>query len=154
LSRSLSAVGAVILTLSLAGCGGGTKSGSGNQLVVDTSGASGSSAPAAAEPAFASLTGNPANGESAFMQCATCHTTTGAPSIGPSLHGIVGRRAGSLPGFAYSPAMQASGKTWTPEELYHFIGAPQGSVPGTRMSFAGIRDPQRRADLVAWLATQ
>lgn len=149
MSRIPLVAGAMILIL--AGCGGSQPK-SGNQLVVDPS-APTETAQAAPEPAFASLTGDAAAGQAAFMQCRTCHTVNDTQSIGPHLNGVVGRRMGAVPGFAYSPAMQAGGKTWTPEELYHFLGAPQASVPGTRMAFAGIRDPQRRADLIAWLAT-
>jgi cytochrome c len=104
---------------------------------------------------FADVTGVAANGEAVFVQCKTCHVTDpGQNRIGPTLHQVVGRAAGSIPGYAYSPANKNSGITWTQEKLFQYLEKPQRVVPGTKMAFAGIPDPQKRADLIAWLATK
>ena len=101
---------------------------------------------------FASLTGTAAAGKLVFAQCRTCHVTdAGVNRIGPSLAGIIGRAAGTVPGFAYSPANSGSGITWTKEKLFQYLENPQRVVPGTKMIFPGIPDAQRRADLIAYL---
>ena len=74
--------------------------------------------------------------------------------IGPSLHGVVGRPAGKEPGFTYTAANRDSGITWTEEKLFQYLENPQRVVPGTKMSFAGWpTDPQKRADVIAYLKT-
>lgn len=101
---------------------------------------------------FASFTGDATKGEAVFVTCKTCHAIeAGVNKIGPSLHGVVGRKAGSIAGFAYSAANSGSGITWTPEKLFQYLEAPQRVVPGTKMSFAGLPDPQKRADVIAYL---
>jgi cytochrome c len=101
---------------------------------------------------YASFTGNAANGRTVFAQCRTCHVTDpGVNRIGPSLAGIVGRAAGTVAGYSYSPANANSGITWTPEKLFQYLENPQRVVPGTKMVFPGIPDAQRRADLIAYL---
>jgi cytochrome c len=97
--------------------------------------------------------GDAARGEVRFQDCAACHKLdAGANTIGPSLHGIFGRKAGELADFRYSPAMKRSGIVWTPETLDQFITDPQAMVPGNRMPFAGIADAGDRADLIAYLS--
>lgn len=87
--------------------------------------------------------------------CAMCHSTqSGRNVMGPSLHGVVGRKAGTVPGFNYSPAMQASGVTWTPANLETYLIDPKAFVPHNRMSFPGLHDAKDRADLIAFLAAQ
>lgn len=101
---------------------------------------------------FASLTGNAVAGKAVFAACRTCHVTDpGVNRIGPSLAGIVGRAAGTVPAFAYSPANSGSGITWTKEKLFQYLENPQRVVPGTKMIFPGLPDAQRRADLIAYL---
>lgn len=100
-----------------------------------------------------------AAGEAAFARCKSCHTidAAGANGIGPNLFGIAGRATASHAGFAYSEAMTAHAGTnpnWTLDELDLFITAPGRHVPGTKMSFAGIRDTQTRVNLIAWLRSQ
>jgi cytochrome c len=89
----------------------------------------------------------------AARQCALCHTFEkgGARMAGPNLFGIVGEKAGVRPGFAFSPAMKASGIVWTPETIDAFIAEPQKVVPGTRMAFAGESDPARRRAIVDYI---
>ena len=104
---------------------------------------------------FASLTGTAANGEAVFVQCKTCHEVeAGKNKIGPHLAGVVGRKAGSVEGYSYSPANKNSGITWSKEKLFQYLEKPARVVPGTKMAFAGIADAQKRADLIEWLATK
>jgi cytochrome c len=77
--------------------------------------------------------------------------TVGVNKVGPSLAGIVGRPAGSIPGFRYSEANKGSGITWTEQELYVYLEDPKKKIPGTIMAFAGIKDSQKRADLISYL---
>ncbi|MEY4555335.1 MAG: hypothetical protein RL093_454 [Pseudomonadota bacterium] len=100
-----------------------------------------------------------AAGEAAFARCKSCHTIDagGANGIGPNLYGIAGRATASHAGFAYSDAMTAhrgTNPTWTLDELDLFITAPGRHIPGTKMSFAGIRDTATRVNLIAWLRAQ
>lgn len=105
-----------------------------------------------AAPSFSSLRGNPAAGERVFAQCRACHVTDkGVNRVGPSLHGIVGRKSGSVPGFRYSKANQSANIVWTEENLFKYLENPRQFIPGTTMAFAGIRNPQQRADLIAYL---
>jgi cytochrome c len=96
--------------------------------------------------------GDPARGEKRFEECATCHTLErGVNNVGPSLFGLIGRKAGEVADFRYSPALKKSGLTWTPQVLDTFIADPQKEVPGNRMPFAGMPDAADRADLIAYL---
>jgi len=101
---------------------------------------------------YAAYTGDPAKGKIAFITCQTCHSIdVGVNKIGPSLHAVVGRKAGTIAGFAYSAANKNSGITWTPEKLFQYLEGPQRVVPGTKMVFPGFPDPQKRADVIAYL---
>ena len=100
-----------------------------------------------------------AAGEAAFARCQACHDAHqgGADKIGPNLYGVVGGPVLHRAGFAYSDAMtkhKADVPTWNYDALNSFITAPAKYVPGTKMSFAGIRDTQTRINLIAWLRTQ
>jgi len=96
--------------------------------------------------------GDAARGEARFQDCAACHRLeAGANNVGPSLHGILTRRAGEIADFRYSPAIKRSGIVWTPETLDKFITDPQALVPGNRMPYAGMANASDRADLIAYL---
>lgn len=96
--------------------------------------------------------GDPAAGKVVFNQCMTCHSAdAGVNKVGPSLHGIIGRHSGSVPGFNYSAANKGSGLVWSEQELYTYLENPQKTVPGTYMTFTGVKDPQKRADVIAFL---
>lgn len=97
-----------------------------------------------------------AAGQAVFRRCVACHTADkgGANGIGPNLWGVAGRKVASVPGFAYSPAMQELGGTWDDATLDAYLAKPQAKVQGTRMAFAGIPDPADRAALIAWLKTR
>jgi cytochrome c len=93
-----------------------------------------------------------AGGELFKQRCSVCHATTGdKPGIGPSLAGVVGRKAAST-GFTYSAALKASGLVWNPKTLDSFLTAPGQLVSGTRMVIS-VSDPKQRADVVAYLGT-
>ncbi|MEM7781066.1 MAG: cytochrome c family protein [Pseudomonadota bacterium] len=101
---------------------------------------------------FADLTGDAGAGETVFAQCRTCHLIEeGRNGVGPSLYGVIGREAGSIEGFNYSDANANSGLTWTPEIMFDYLEAPREYMPGTRMAYPGLKDPQDRADLIAYL---
>ena len=111
-------------------------------------------APAAAVT-YASLTGDAAKGEKVFAQCKACHVAeAGKNRVGPSLWAVVGRTAGTVPGFNYSKANKESGVTWSEDVLFTYLEAPQKFMPGTRMAFGGLKNPQDRADVIAYLKTK
>jgi cytochrome c len=88
----------------------------------------------------------------ALQACAACHSTAqGTNGIGPSLFGIVGRKAGSVPGFNYSRAMKTSNVTWSAQDLDAFLTDPQQKVPGNRMPFSGLPDAQQRTAIIEYL---
>lgn len=100
-----------------------------------------------------------AAGEAAFARCVACHTANagGADGTGPNLYGVVGGPVMHRAGFAYSDAMsahKAQAPTWGYDQLDQFLTAPGRYVPGTKMTFAGIRDTQTRINLIAWLRSQ
>lgn len=110
------------------------------------------SAPAA--PAATASAGDAASGAKLFVQCRVCHSVEpGKNGLGPSLHDVVGRKAGTLAGFNFSAAMKDSGFVWSDAKLNDYLRAPMKSVPGTKMAFAGIADDKRRADVIAYLDT-
>lgn len=91
-----------------------------------------------------------ARGEQVYARCAACHALQ-YDRVGPRHCGLLGRRAGSVPGFEYSAAMKQSGIVWTARTLDRFLAAPLEVVPGTTMTYAGIADAKERADLIAYL---
>ncbi len=98
--------------------------------------------------------GDATKGQQTFKQCALCHAAeAGKTKIGPSLFGVVGRKAGTLPGFSYSDAMKKFDKTWTPEELDTYLADPRKVVPGTKMVFVGLKKEDDRENVIAYLET-
>lgn len=106
-------------------------------------------------PGSALAAGNAQNGMKIFKKCAACHSVKpGKKKIGPSLHGVVGRPAGTAKGYKYSKAMTAhgnSGTVWAADTLDSYLQAPRKVVPGTKMSFPGLKKTQDRADVIAYL---
>jgi cytochrome c len=96
-----------------------------------------------------------AAGKRAFLKCAACHSIkAGDPNkIGPNLSGVVGRKAGTAPGFRYSAAMKAKGAgiTWDAATLDKWLTRPSALIPGTSMAFGGVPNPTERAALIAYL---
>ena len=104
------------------------------------------------------MAGDPAKGERVFRKCMACHAVgeDAKTKTGPILNGVVGRPIASREDFDYSDALQelaAKDGTWTPEELGHFLEKPRDFAKGTKMSFAGLRKEEERADVIAYLAT-
>jgi cytochrome c len=93
------------------------------------------------------------DGKTAFAICSACHSVTGANGLGPHLNGVIGRKAGSVVGFNYSPAMKRANIVWDAQTLDKYSADPQQVVPGNRMPFPGLPDATKRADIVAYLAT-
>ncbi len=105
---------------------------------------------ALAAPAAAA--GGPAAGEGLFLdRCVMCHIAEGGGQ-GPPLKGVIGRKAGSVDGFAYSAALRADGRVWTGPELDRFITNPSTAIPGTAMPIQ-VPDAKEREDLISYFAT-
>jgi cytochrome c len=98
---------------------------------------------------------DPAAGQAVFKsQCTTCHSPqAGKNVIGPSLFGVVGRKTASVQGFHYSVGNQNANLTWDDATLDKYLESPKTVVPGTTMTFAGVKDAGKRADLIAYLDT-
>jgi cytochrome c len=127
--------------------------------VQEEASASTSAAPAEeAVPDFGTVlpTADAAAGQKISSRCEQCHDLSkGGPNkIGPNLWGVVGRARATHEGFSYSGAMSADHAPWTLDKLFKFLKSPAAVVPGTKMSFAGLRSPQDRINLLAWLRTQ
>ena len=96
--------------------------------------------------------GDAQRGAQVFAQCKICHSLeAGKNLVGPSLHGVIGRKAGSVSGYAYSPAMKNANVTWSDDTLSKYLVDPKAFIPGDKMVFAGIKDPSKLGDLLAYL---
>ena len=102
-------------------------------------------------PAFAK--GDKEAGKRVYAQCAACHKidASGSHGVGPNLNKVIGRRAGTVPGFRFSPAMANSGRVWTETALDAYLAAPMASIPGSRMPFAGLRNAADRRNVIAYI---
>jgi cytochrome c len=100
--------------------------------------------------AAASGEGDAARGEQVYTRCLACHALE-YNRTGPMHCGLFGRRAGSVPDYEYSEAMKRSKLVWNERTLDRFLAAPLKTVPGTTMTYAGVPEPQERADLIAYL---
>ena len=97
-------------------------------------------------------TADSAAGQAIFNRCKICHALeAGKNMVGPSLHGIFGRKAGTVDNFAYSEAMKSSGIAWDDDTLTKYLLNPQEVVPAGKMAFPGIKDDKQIADLLAYL---
>ncbi|KQS95566.1 cytochrome c family protein [Rhizobium sp. Leaf386] len=104
-------------------------------------------------PSIAAAEGDASRGEKLFARCSACHTVNGQNKIGPSLAGVVGRKAGSIEGARYSKALTQSGLVWTEENLDAYLAAPATLVRGTTMTVRMSKD-QDRQDLISYLKAQ
>jgi cytochrome c2 len=96
--------------------------------------------------------GDSAKGKRVFNKCKACHAlVAGKKKIGPSLHGIYGRKAGTAPGYSASKAMKDSGVVWSPETLSRYLADPKKFIPGNKMPFPGLRNEEDLANLNAYL---
>lgn len=112
-----------------------------------------------AEPPIAALlqTADASAGEAVFRKCTACHGITqggGGPTIGPNLWGTMGAPIAHVAGYNYSDALRGKGGTWTWEAMSEWLKSPRTFAPGTKMTFAGLSDPQDRANLMAYLNAQ
>lgn len=94
-----------------------------------------------------------AAGEKVFVQCRACHQIgeTARNAVGPVLNGLFGRKAGTVEGFSYSNANKSSGITWDEATFRDYIKDPRAKIPGTKMTFPGLKDPKQVDDIVAFL---
>ena len=106
-------------------------------------------------PGTSATAADPAAGKSVFNSyCSLCHSVQpGRNMTGPSLFGVVGRKTGTVPGFHSSPANQAANLTWDEATLDKYLQSPRTVIPGTTMTYGGLKDDTKRANLIAYLAT-
>lgn len=98
--------------------------------------------------------GDAVAGKMVFKKCAPCHSTEPVNRVGPTLAGIVGRPVATIEDYGYSPAMRAfgeDGKVWSEAQIAEYLMSPKAMVPGTRMTFAGLRKVEDIANLIAYL---
>lgn len=139
--------GAALPLALLAACGSNESAPSAPEATPETTPAA--STPAATQAAAASGAAAPA----AFAVCRSCHSVeAGRNGVGPTLFGIAGSKAGEVPSYAFSPALKASGITWTRENLDTWLQGPMKMVPGTKMVI-GVPDPEKRAAILDYLET-
>lgn len=162
--RSIAGIGLAVAALSLAGCGGNGSGDTGDETgrtsEAETPVEAGDVAQPAAEPSMAEAeelaavaATSAAQPPAAFQQCLSCHSVEpGQNRIGPSLAGVFGHHAASVPGFNYSPALKGSGITWDRASLDSWITAPMKMVPGTRMVI-GVPNPEAREAIIDYLET-
>jgi cytochrome c len=102
-------------------------------------------------PAYA----DPGAGQTSFNKiCANCHTNRpNKNNIVPTLFGLIGRKSGSAPGFSYSDAMKNAGITWDENTLSKYLADPKAFIPGNKMPYAGVKKPDEREDIIAYLST-
>jgi cytochrome c len=99
-----------------------------------------------------SAAGDAAKGEKVFAKCKACHTTeAGKNRVGPSLAGLFGRTAGTVEGYKYSDPMKGSGIVWSDETVSQYLEAPKTFIPGNKMAFPGLKKPEDRDDVIAYL---
>ena len=126
--------------------------------VASTSGAEAAAPVEEAMPDWGTVlpTADVAGGKAISARCEQCHDISkGGPNkIGPELYGVVMRPRATNPGFSYSTAMSASHDAWSYDNLFKFTKSPQSYVPGTKMTFTGLRSPTDRINLIAFLRTQ
>jgi cytochrome c len=125
------------------------------EVAATTGGEAGAAAAPEAPVDVAALmaTANAAEGANVFKKCASCHTAEPGAGhrVGPNLAGVVGSPKARHSDYAYSDAIKAKGGNWSEEELFHFLKKPQAYIPGSKMTFAGLKNPQDIANVVAYL---
>lgn len=103
-------------------------------------------------PDGAKMMGDPVAGQKVFKQCQTCHVNEpGKNKVGPTLWGIIGRTAGTVEGYNYSKANKESGIVWTEQAMFEYLENPRATIPGTKMTFAGLKKPEDRVNVIAYL---
>jgi cytochrome c len=173
MKTAVAASALIAAALTLAACGKKNEAANAPAAEAPTETAAPAAAPAATESAAAPAVtdeqakkllaelpapynaGDPAHGKAVFARCRSCHTTNegGADMTGPNLYGVFGRKAGTKAGYNYSDALKAAGWTWDAQHIDKWIENPRADVPGTKMSFVGLKDPKDRTDVIAYLKT-
>ena len=117
--------------------------------------AGGGSTEAAKPIEFYLASADPAKGEQVFKKCTACHNADngGANALGPNLWNVFGEPVGKGKGFAFSPALAGKGGTWTFQNMNEWLSSPKKFAPGTKMTFAGLGNPEDRANVMAFLNT-
>ncbi len=159
LSRSARVVVFAGLTAVLAACGAEPTPGTAASAAAPATAAPAAVVPVDAPPADPELAARIAGadlkrGKVQFFQCRACHglTPEAEPGkIGPTLYAVIGRPAGSVPGYSYSNAVVQSGITWSVEQIDRWLQRPSDFLPGNKMVFVGIQDPQDRANIIAFI---
>ena len=122
------------------------------EMPAETPAPTEAAAPADGATGYAAYTGDAAKGKRVFAQCMTCHSVQeGKNNVGPSLYQVVGRHTGKIEAFKYSDANKNKDIVWTEENLFTYLEKPQAFIPGTIMTFPGLRNPQDRADVISYL---
>ena len=140
---------AFCIGLLLTGCGGGGEAPAGGEPGAGAPAQEAGPAPIAERLAGADME----RGKTLYFQCRACHSLNegGANKVGPNLYGIFGQKAGVVPGFAYSDVMTGADIVWDAAAMDEWIARPSEFLPGNRMVFVGVKDPQDRANLIAYL---
>lgn len=152
-------VATVACTLTLAACGGGNPPATPPTETSPATTTATATPAAAPAPTDADLAARIAaadldKGKVLFLQCRACHSLVPeeeAGKIGPTLYGVIGRAAGTAPGYAYSEAVAQSGIVWSPEQIDRWLERPSDFLPGNKMVFVGVQDPQDRANIIAFI---
>jgi cytochrome c len=144
-----------IVALGLASCGRADENGGVAQAddVERTLAGDDQSRPSASENVDANAASLAGQAPDGFNQCKVCHSVEadGPAGVGPNLHSIFGKAAASKAGFTFSPAMKSADIVWNAQELDAFLESPAKMIPGTKMAFAGIKDPVKRQEIVKYL---
>ena len=156
-TKGLNVVSAVALSLLLAACGG-DEPGAPAPAAGDDAGAASESPPAVEDVSELMATADVDRGKTLFFQCRACHSLLegAAHKVGPNLHGVFGKKAGMMPGFAYSDALKNSDVVWDVDTMNEWLARPSQFLPGNLMVFVGIKKPEDRAAMIKYLqqATQ
>jgi cytochrome c len=155
--------GLLVASIFLAACGQEQGAPAGESAATDSASTEATAAAADSAPVCSGggdskvtellASADPKRGERLYLQCRACHSVVkgGINKVGPNLYGIFGSQAGQVEGFNYSDAVKGSGLVWSAETLDHWLEKPAECLPGNRMVFVGIRKPEDRASLIAYL---
>ena len=152
---------ASVAVIGLSACGKSGESSSGETATAPAPAAAPEPTDAEKQALLAALPapyngGDLGNGKKVFAVCKSCHTLVpgGANMTGPNLHGMFGRKPGTAEGYKYSDVVKAATFTWDAEHLDQWLTSPKTFMPGTKMTFMGVKDAKDRVDLIAYLKVE